>query len=192
MQFAHLLAILGACMAKLASSADDVVWLLPFVSVNGRLGRWKSIALYICTLEAVVALSWIIAVFGSQTMRAALPAHDAQRVLALTGAALLCAYAAWLFARESKGGGGGPRGSSLVVIAFLGSLDELASFPALQWGGLFSAWQLAAGTALAGIAVAAVCLGAARLKPLVRSVERIPLWGIIGTFALLSLAQALR
>ncbi|HRH94043.1 MAG TPA: hypothetical protein PKV72_05955 [Candidatus Peribacteria bacterium] len=189
MGFSHIFAILGACLAKLASSADDVVWLLPFVSGARRSSGIRSAVLYVATLEFVVLLSWIIALAGGGALRLWLPAAQAEEALQYASAILLACYALFLWSRGPVNPEH-PARASVVIISFLGSLDELSYFPGLQWSGLFSPLELAAGTALAGAAVVGICLGAGGLKGVSRRLEAIPLWLIVAVFAGFSFAQA--
>jgi hypothetical protein len=190
LSFSHIFAIFGACLAKLVSSGDDIVWLLPFL-VHGRSSRVVSALLYIAALECIVALSWVIAVAGSSGLQLWLTDAAASRVLHGTSALLLASYASVLWRRTTVvAKDAAPSHRSMFVIALLGSVDELSYFPGLQWSGLFSVDDLAVGTALAGFIVIGACLGAGRLHGLAKRIEMIPLWLIVAVFAVLSLVQA--
>lgn len=167
------------------------MWLLPFLS-GGRSSRMVSALLYIAALECIVALSWSIAVAGSGGLQLWLTdAAAASRVLQGIAATLLAAYACLLWKRTAVVAKDvALHRRSIFVIALLGSLDELSYFPGVQWSGLFSAYDLAIGTALAGLIVIGVCLGVGRLRGLANRIEVIPLWLIVAVFAVFSLVQA--
>ncbi|KAL3802968.1 hypothetical protein HJC23_011591 [Cyclotella cryptica] len=78
------------------------------------------------------------------------------------------------------------RPSPWAVISFttLGALDEVSYFPSLLLGGIFTPYDLCLGTFFAAcIVLAVVTLFLAQCKPLLDFLDRIPLYGIVATFA---------
>mmetsp|Transcript_27885 Transcript_27885/g.63448 ORF Transcript_27885/g.63448 Transcript_27885/m.63448 type:complete len:179 (+) Transcript_27885:1-537(+) len=67
----------------------------------------------------------------------------------------------------------------LVVVGFLGGLDDLAIQVSLLIAGMFTVLHLAIGVLLGCSTVLAVCWGASGLRPVVNLVEKIPLWLIV-------------
>lgn len=72
----------------------------------------------------------------------------------------------------------------LLTISMLGSLDDFAVFVSLLLAGVLRIWQLCLGVFLGSLIVVVVCVGAGRFNCVVRLVERIPLWCIIGAFSI--------
>jgi hypothetical protein len=78
------------------------------------------------------------------------------------------------------------RPSPWAVISFttLGALDEVSYFPSLLLGGVFTPYDLCLGTFLAAcIVLVLVTVFLAQCKPLLDFLDRIPLYGIVSTFA---------
>lgn len=73
---------------------------------------------------------------------------------------------------------------SLVTVAILGGLDDFAVFVSVLLSGMMSPVQLGLGVFLGSLIVVSICLAAGKLACLVRVLERIPLWFIIGAIAL--------
>jgi len=72
----------------------------------------------------------------------------------------------------------------LFTISMFGSLDDFAVFVSLMLSGVLSAGQLVVGVFLGSVIVIAVCWCAGLFGCVVRAVEKIPLWCIIGAFAI--------
>lgn len=73
---------------------------------------------------------------------------------------------------------------AVVSFTFLGALDEISYFPSLILGGLFTPLDLCLGTIFAAsIVLVVVTLFLSRCKPLLDWLDDIPLYGIVGTFA---------
>jgi len=72
----------------------------------------------------------------------------------------------------------------LFTISMIGSLDDIAIFVSLLLSRAFSAWQLSLGVFLGSAVVVWICLAAGRCSCVVRLVEKVPLWCILGVFAL--------
>lgn len=74
----------------------------------------------------------------------------------------------------------------IMTLTSLGALDEISYFPALLVGNVFSPMQLLVGTFLAsGLVLILVLYFLARVKPLVNFLDSIPLYVIVGMFALI-------
>lgn len=74
--------------------------------------------------------------------------------------------------------------SRLFTISMFGSLDDFAVFVSLMLSGVLAAWQLSIGVLLGSLVVVMVCAGAGLCKCVVQVIEKIPLWVIIGAFAI--------
>jgi len=74
---------------------------------------------------------------------------------------------------------------AVVSFTFLGALDEISYFPSLVLGGLFTPLDLCLGTFFAAcIVLIVVTLFLSRCKPLLDWLDDIPLYSIVGTFAI--------
>ena len=80
--------------------------------------------------------------------------------------------------------GGGQHQKNLILICVLGSLNDLSVQTALLMSGVLRPQYLALGVLAGSCAVAALCMCAAMFEPVVRFVQKIPLWAIIAGFAL--------
>jgi uncharacterized membrane protein YedE/YeeE len=70
-------------------------------------------------------------------------------------------------------------------LTFVGALDEISYFPALLVGGVFSSWQLCLGTLLAAcLILVIITMFLSQCKPLIEWLDTIPLYGIVGAFAI--------
>ena len=184
--------VCAATVAKLVSSGDDVVWFMPFVTGKSQWRKLMNVFLYVGTLEIVVLLSALLAWGGTSLIEAAISGFSlgwsSEKTLRFIAGFGLTGYALHLFLHRNDTNDK-TSGQGVVVVSFLGSLDELSYFPGLILGGTFTAIQLAIGTAVAGLIVAGICLGATRLKLVVKLVEKIPLWLIIGAIATWTLLE---
>lgn len=74
---------------------------------------------------------------------------------------------------------------TVASLTFLGALDEISYFPALLVGGVFSSWQLCLGTLLAAcLILIIITMFLSQCKPLIEWLDTIPLYGIVGAFAI--------
>ena len=74
----------------------------------------------------------------------------------------------------------------VASLTVLGALDELSYFPALLVGKVFSPMELCLGTFFATVLILVIVLAfLSKFKPLVDFLDRIPLYGIVGIFAIL-------
>jgi len=74
----------------------------------------------------------------------------------------------------------------VISLTTLGALDEISYFPALIMGHIFTPFQLCLGAFLAGYFILIVIVFfLAQFQPLVDFLDRIPLYGIVGMFAII-------
>merc|ERR1712146_863296 len=73
--------------------------------------------------------------------------------------------------------------ASLFTITMFGSLDDFAVFVSVMLSGVLSVVQLMIGVLLGCCIVLVVCKGAGSVGCVSRVLEKIPLWSIIGCFA---------
>lgn len=74
----------------------------------------------------------------------------------------------------------------IISLTTLGALDEISYFPALLLGHVFSPFELCAGTFFATLIVLVIVLTLlSKFKPLVDFLDSIPLYGIVGMFAVI-------
>lgn len=80
----------------------------------------------------------------------------------------------------------------VFVLGLLGGLDELAYFPTLLLGGTFTAFELSCGAVLATVGIVVVLIVALeRFRPVLEFFDRIPLWGVVASFASIMTAEIL-
>ena len=73
---------------------------------------------------------------------------------------------------------------TVVSMTFIGALDEISYFPALLIGGLFSPFELCLGALLAAcLILAIITIFLSQCRPLIEWLDTIPLYGIVGMFA---------
>lgn len=74
---------------------------------------------------------------------------------------------------------------TVISLTFLGSLDEISYFPALLVGGVFTNIELCVGTLLAAcLILVTITVFLSQCKPLIDWLDSIPLYGIVGVFAI--------
>mmetsp|Transcript_2689 Transcript_2689/g.5012 ORF Transcript_2689/g.5012 Transcript_2689/m.5012 type:complete len:257 (-) Transcript_2689:7804-8574(-) len=74
----------------------------------------------------------------------------------------------------------------IISLTILGTLDEMSYFPALLVGKVFSPFELILGTGFATAIVLVIVLAfLSKFKPLVDFLDGIPLYGIVGIFAVI-------
>mmetsp|Transcript_40804 Transcript_40804/g.64695 ORF Transcript_40804/g.64695 Transcript_40804/m.64695 type:complete len:442 (+) Transcript_40804:67-1392(+) len=74
--------------------------------------------------------------------------------------------------------------TKLFTIAMMGSMDDFAVFVSLMLSDVMSAPQLMVGVLLGSMIVVVLCAGAGLFRCVVRAIEKVPLWCIIGAFAI--------
>lgn len=85
-----------------------------------------------------------------------------------------------------------PRPWLIVTLTVLGSLDEVSYFPALIIAGIFTPVDLCVATLLASLIILIVlCFFLTPCQPLLDLLDRIPLYGIVGLFAILLTLQVI-
>lgn len=83
-----------------------------------------------------------------------------------------------------------PRPWMVISLTFLGSLDEISYFPSLLLAGVFDGVELCLGTLLAALVMIVVVVVFLRpCQPLMKRLDVIPLYGIMGMFAVLLTAE---
>mmetsp|Transcript_5671 Transcript_5671/g.8612 ORF Transcript_5671/g.8612 Transcript_5671/m.8612 type:complete len:259 (-) Transcript_5671:47-823(-) len=94
---------------------------------------------------------------------------------------------------SSDGGRDIPSTPSIRMVASLttlGALDEISYFPAILVGHVFSPVELCVGTLFATLIILViVLLFLSKFKPVVDFLDSIPLYGIVGTFAVILTAE---
>lgn len=83
----------------------------------------------------------------------------------------------------------GPR--RLAVVAVLGGLDDLCVQASLLLAGTFELHQMLIGVLLGCSIVLSVCCGATAFSPVIRAIEKIPLWAIVAVLAIYTILSAL-
>ena len=74
---------------------------------------------------------------------------------------------------------------TVISLTFLGALDEISYFPALLVGGVFTWWELCLGTFFAAcLILVIISLFLSQCQPLIKWLDSIPLYGIVGMFAI--------
>lgn len=92
--------------------------------------------------------------------------------------------------REENNDDHSPKPWMIISLTFLGSLDEISYFPSLLLGGIFNGIELCMGTLIAASIMLLVVLVFLRpCKPLMDCFDSIPLYGVVGLFAVLLTAE---
>lgn len=74
---------------------------------------------------------------------------------------------------------------TVISLTFLGALDEISYFPALLVGHVFTGWDLCIGTFVAASLILLVVTAfLSQCRPLMEWLDSIPLYGIVGMFAI--------
>jgi len=80
----------------------------------------------------------------------------------------------------------------IISLTTFGALDEISYFPALLIGNIFTPFQLCLGTFIAAILVLIIVVFfLAKFKPLVDCLDRVPLYCIVGVFAVVLTVRVL-
>merc|ERR1711962_748063 len=167
---------------KLTTSMDDIMWLSPFLattrnSLSATLGK---LGIYIIVVQMVVLVASSV-VWGSDYLTKVL-ADQGHKVnihayLLLFSGSLLSCYALYLLREwyNEKFGDGGDEDEEesdskdfttkrLIIVSFLGQLDELASFTTALLGGFFAPLSLSIGCLFACVMIASMTAGALKVK----------------------------
>jgi len=203
--------ISAAFMWKLTTSMDDVMWLSPFLAStrNQLLPTMFKLFVYILVVQCVVWFASSV-VWGSDYLSKILSqgghAVNIHGYLLLFSGSLLFCYALFLLREwyQEKFGNGGEEDDEdeaggekeltikrLIIVAFLGQLDELASFTTALLGGFFAPLSLSIGCFFACFAIASMCVGALKIKSIAECILSVPVWGIIGTLSIYNICNGL-
>lgn len=235
--------MLLAIVTKLACSADDVLWLTPFMT-GSRSQRLRNSLVYLACVVSVTSVAGLLSLGASTALEEALAdstGWTAAKVLELVGGSLLALYALKLLrddiqeraeaaeeAKEAKAQEkpavvgaeleeaqpeaeaqsvvpvveeveekeepapvGWAAIKQLIIICWVGSIDDLAVQASLLVAGTFSLLHLYAGVLIGSLLVIGVCLGATFVRPVVALVEKVPLFAIVGGLAVWSFVSAL-
>jgi len=206
--------ISAALMWKLTTSMDDVMWLSPFLAQtrNKLMPTLFKLLVYIIVVQCVV---WFAAsvVWGSDYLSKKLSegGHtiNIHAYLLLCSGSLLSCYAMFLLREwyqekfgDQDGEGDGDEADDephqkeltinrLIIVAFLGQLDELASFTTALLGGFFAPLSLSIGCLFACAAIASMCVGALKIRYIAECILSVPVWGIIGALSIYNICNGL-
>jgi cadmium resistance protein CadD (predicted permease) len=206
---AKMWGLVGATLTVAATTIDDAVWLVPYVSSEklSLRNRVLHMATFVGTLEGLALLCCLFAQAVYALFR-----DEKDWIFGLVGAALCWLIAGALYVKKmrrrqcrqqqtleplSEGYDAilplpheedEPTLSfdpwTVVSMTFLGALDEISYFPALLVGQVFTQWQLLLGTFLATcIILIVITTFLAQCRPLLEWLDGIPLYGIVSMFA---------
>jgi cation transport ATPase len=77
----------------------------------------------------------------------------------------------------------------LFVVSMVGSLDNFAVYSYFLFSGMMTGWQLFLGVMIASIIISAVAHGALAFKPVLKLVEKLPLWVIFACLCIWSYSE---
>jgi cadmium resistance protein CadD (predicted permease) len=204
---AKMWGLVGATLTVAATTIDDAVWLVTYVSSEklSLHNRVLHMAIFVGILEGLAVLCCLFA----QAVHA-LVGDKEDWIFGLMGAILCWLIAGALYVKKmlkrrrrqqetlepvSEGYDAilpqeedEPTLSfdpwTVVSMTFLGALDEISYFPALLVGHVFTQWQLLLGTLLAACIILIVIMTfLAQCRPLMEWLDGIPLYGIVSMFA---------
>jgi cadmium resistance protein CadD (predicted permease) len=199
--------LVGATLTVAATTIDDAVWLVPYVSSEklSIASRVLHMAIFVGTLETLAILCCLFAQAVS-----ALVGDKEDWIFGLLGATLCWMIAGALYVKKmlkkkrrqqqaslqsSDGYGAIPLQEddeptisfdpwTVMSMTFIGALDEISYFPALLVGHIFTEWQLLLGTFLAACLILVIITTfLAQCQPLMEWLDGIPLYGIVSMFA---------
>jgi cadmium resistance protein CadD (predicted permease) len=207
-----MIGLIGATLTVAATTIDDAIWLVPYVT-SGPLGvRWIHMTAFVGTLVALA----LMCVLLSRGLVKIVPSQESW-ILGAIGAGLCWAIAIGLYVKKwwkrrrrasaqqelqlEAGEGYGavlrqeekeeeetmpPEASPWTVasLTFLGALDEISYFPALLVGHIFTGWELVVGALLAACLILVVLsMFLVKCRPVIEWLDRIPLYNVVGFFA---------
>lgn len=190
---------------KLTTSMDDIMWLSPFLaqtknSLTKTLGK---LVIYVLVVQMVVLVASSV-VWGSDYASKVLSDQghniNIHAYLLLFSGSLLSCYALFLLRDWMRGGedeeeemGDGKDFSTkrLIIVSFLGQLDELASFTTALLGGFFAPLSLSIGCLFACVMIASMTAGALKIKFIADVILAVPVWAIIGTVSVYNICNGL-
>ena len=94
-------------------------------------------------------------------------------------------------ADDDDGDGGGVTHRRLLVVSVLGMMDDVAIFIAMLLAGTFTWLELIIGVFFGASSVLCFCLFMTCFTPIVRIIQSIPLFVIIGSFSIYTLVEAI-
>jgi hypothetical protein len=77
----------------------------------------------------------------------------------------------------------------LFVVSMVGSLDNFAVYSYFMFSGMMAGWQLFLGVLIASCIISAVAHGALAFKPVLKMVEKLPLWVIFACLCIWSYSE---
>jgi len=80
----------------------------------------------------------------------------------------------------------------LFVVSMVGSMDNFAVYSYFLFSGMMTGWQLMLGVFIASSIIAAVAHGALAFKPVLKVVEKMPLWVIFACLSIWSYTEVAR
>lgn len=201
--------VCAATSWKFMTSCDDLMWLSPFMAQTAgkTVPTIMKLILYLCVVETVVLLASSV-LWGSEALAKSMAASGhvvpIHAYLVLTSGSLLSVYSCFLFKEwyDEKFGEGADDSEDdenngikelsykrMIVVSFLGSMDEFASFTTALLGGLFSPLELGLGCIFACSGIAGMCLGALQFKFIADIILAVPIWLIIGTVSMVNIVN---
>lgn len=227
----NMIGLLGATVTVAATTIDDAIWLVPYVTTGSRTTRWIHMVTFVGTLAGLATLC----VVTSSAVVNVIPSNKSW-VLGAIGAGLCWAIAVGLWIKqwlkkkkrqaemqqlqqlqlEHTVGGTGGYGSVpckeseqlqiqeqeeqgqlhefpveatpwiVASLTCLGAIDEISYFPALLVGHVFTGWEMVLGSIIAAIIILLVITTfLATCRPLIQFLDQIPLYCIVGMFAII-------
>ncbi|MEL6628149.1 MAG: hypothetical protein AAFY76_01295 [Cyanobacteria bacterium J06649_11] len=173
-----ILNIIGALVAKLKTSADDIIWLPPFIQKN----KYSSSIFYLIAINAIVLLAWI-------TVRLFHTIIGDSPYISLVSSLLLMGFALFYLRRNSVNGNPSDKETqkNVFVISIIGSIDEFFFFTVLFSTNVFSLLPSILGISLAGALIILVCSGLNQLDWYLKVSKKIETWLIIFIIGLIGL-----
>jgi cadmium resistance protein CadD (predicted permease) len=209
-----MIGLIGATLTVAATTIDDAIWLVPYVTSGPLVVRWIHMTTFVVTLVALALMCVVV----SRGLVNLVPSQDSW-ILGAIGAGLCWAIAIGLYVKKwlkkrrraaaqqqqqlEAGEGYGavvrqeeneeeetmPLEASPWTVAsltFLGALDEISYFPALLVGHIFTGWELVAGAFLAACGILVVIsMFLVTCRPVIEWLDRIPLYNVVGFFAVI-------
>jgi len=80
----------------------------------------------------------------------------------------------------------------LFAVSMVGSLDNFAVYSYFLFSDMMTAWELSLGVLIASTLIAAVAHGALAFKPVLKIVEKLPLWAIFACLCIWSYSEIIR
>lgn len=190
---------------KLTTSMDDIMWLSPFLAQtsNSLAKTGAKLVIYVIVVQCVVLTASSV-MWGSDYASKALSEQghniNIHAYLLLFSGSLLSCYSLYLLREWFKGEDdeedeeGDSKDFStkrLIIVSFLGQLDELASFTTALLGGFFAPLSLSIGCLFACTMIASMTAGALKIQFIAKCILAVPVWAIIGTVSVYNICNGL-